>query len=129
MKERVRKSRSFLKSEAGVYQILQGIPGIPKLYWIGAEENYNVIAIELLGYSIQEVFALSHEQLPILITLALADQMVTSFVSHIRYHVLNPFILMELFTEILNLIILYLERALNCELYLLLILDWQKGIY
>lgn len=72
----MRKSRSFLKSEAGVYQLLQGKTGIPQLYWIGTEDHYHIIAIDLLGYSLQEVYTLTSEKIPVIVTLAIADQMV-----------------------------------------------------
>ncbi len=28
---------------------LAGVPGIPKIYWYGFEQNYNVIAMDLFG--------------------------------------------------------------------------------
>lgn len=41
--------------EAKIYKLLQGIPGIPKLYWTGSEGNNHVMVMELLGPSLESI--------------------------------------------------------------------------
>lgn len=68
-----------LLAEADVYRHLQGGPGIPKFYWGGLydyEPFYNVLVIEHLGPSIQDLFAYCHHKFSLSTVLMLADQMV-----------------------------------------------------
>ena len=39
-----------------MYKRLKGTKGIPKVYWIGTEGDYNIMAMELLGPSLEFVF-------------------------------------------------------------------------
>ena len=41
--------------EAKVYMLLQGNKGIPKLYWIGTEGDYNILIIENCGPSLESL--------------------------------------------------------------------------
>ncbi len=54
------------------------IEGIPRLVWSGEEGNYNVMVLELLGPSLQDLFEYSGKRFPLCILLALAKQMVTA---------------------------------------------------
>ncbi len=49
------QKRSPLQTEAGAYKALRGKRGIPAIYWIGREGEYNVMAMELLGPSLDDL--------------------------------------------------------------------------
>ena len=79
-----------LLAEADIYRHLQGGPGIPKFFWGGLydyEPFYNVLVIELLGPSIQDLFAYCHHRFSLKTVLMLADQMVDimRFIHEKRY--------------------------------------------
>ena len=46
----------YLENEYKIYNILSGIKGIPKVYWCGSYKCYNIIIMELLGSSLQDLF-------------------------------------------------------------------------
>lgn len=63
-------------NEAKIYQILQGLGGIPQMYWAGQEGNYNVMAMELLGPSLEDLLTACNRKLSLPTVVALADQLV-----------------------------------------------------
>ena len=52
------------------------ILGIPVLHWFGIEGEYNVLVMELLGPSLEELFNYCERKFTIKTTMMLADQMV-----------------------------------------------------
>ena len=50
--------------------------GIPKLYWSGDVGEYNVMIMELLGPSLEELFEFCNRKFSIKTVIMLADQMV-----------------------------------------------------
>ncbi|CAF4891981.1 unnamed protein product, partial [Rotaria magnacalcarata] len=42
-----------LAFEAKLYKLMNGIQGIPKLFWFGEEGDYKCLVIELLGPSLE----------------------------------------------------------------------------
>ncbi len=60
-----------------VYKLLQKEPGIPKLYWGGLEGEYNVMVLELLGPSIEDLFHCCKMKLSLPTVLSLACEMVS----------------------------------------------------
>lgn len=64
-----------LEAEAKVYQALQGGIGIPNIYWHGSVGDYYVMAIDLLGPSLEELFNLSRKRFSIKTVIMIADQM------------------------------------------------------
>ena len=66
--------------EAKVCKILQGQPscGIPGLLWYGEEGDYNVMVIDLLGPSLEDLFNYCKRKFSLKTVLMLADQMVSS---------------------------------------------------
>ena len=72
--------RSQLLYEAKVYQILQGGTGIPKLYWHGTEGDCNIMAMELLGPSLDDLLSLCDGKFTLPTVLAIAEQMVYSVI-------------------------------------------------
>ncbi|CAD8071373.1 unnamed protein product [Paramecium sonneborni] len=59
---------------------LQGIQGITKLYWFGAEQNYNVMVVELLGKDLG-YYSRTYKQLSLKTGLQLLDQLLSVFKS------------------------------------------------
>eukprot|EP01096_Ripella_sp_DP13-Kostka_P016945 TRINITY_DN846_c0_g1_i2.p1 TRINITY_DN846_c0_g1~~TRINITY_DN846_c0_g1_i2.p1 ORF type:complete len:465 (+),score=153.52 TRINITY_DN846_c0_g1_i2:284-1678(+) len=61
--------------EARLYQLLQGGVGIPNLKWQGTEGNYNIMVIDLLGQSLEQLFTMCDRKFSLKTVLMLADQM------------------------------------------------------
>ncbi len=71
------RKRSPLKTEAAVYQMLQGEIGFPKLYWSGSEGDYHIMVMELLGHCLEDLLQLCGKRFSIATSFSLAIQMVT----------------------------------------------------
>lgn len=62
--------------ESKLYKILQGGIGIPKFRWFGQERDYNVLVIDLLGPSLEDLFNFCSRKFTMKTVLMLADQMI-----------------------------------------------------
>ncbi|XP_020578959.1 casein kinase 1-like [Phalaenopsis equestris] len=69
-------SLSGFHVESKRYMLLQGGTGIPHLKWFGVEGEYNVMVIDLLGPSLEDLFNYCNRKLSLKTVLMLADQMV-----------------------------------------------------
>ncbi|KAL3620592.1 Casein kinase 1-like protein 11 [Castilleja foliolosa] len=65
-----------LHYESKIYMLLQGGTGIPNLKWFGAESEYNVMVIDLLGPSLEDLFNYCNRKLSLKTVLMLADQLI-----------------------------------------------------
>jgi serine/threonine protein kinase len=77
-----------LMSEGNVYRHLTDGPGIPKVHWFGLHEPlYNVMVMDMLGPSLQDLFAYCGRQFSVKTTLMLADQMleIMEFIHNHQY--------------------------------------------
>lgn len=63
--------------EAKIYQNLQGGNGIPEVYWYGVQGNYNILIMELLGTSIEDLFNTMKRKFSLKSCLLVADQMLS----------------------------------------------------
>lgn len=62
--------------ESKLYRILQGAPGIPRILWSGKEREYNVLVMERLGPSLEDLFSSCSRRFTMKTVLMLADQMI-----------------------------------------------------
>ncbi|KAJ8528279.1 hypothetical protein K7X08_021971 [Anisodus acutangulus] len=63
--------------EAKLYNILQGGSGVPHIKWSGVDGDDNVLVMDLLGPSLEDLFVYCDRKLSLKTVLMLADQMVT----------------------------------------------------
>lgn len=67
-----------LLNEGNVLRHLEGGPGIPKVHWFGIHEpEYNVMVMDLLGSSLQDLFSYCKHKFSLKTVLMLADQMIS----------------------------------------------------
>jgi casein kinase 1 len=75
--ENVRSRHPQLLYESKLYRILQGGVGIPNIHWYGVEGDYNVMVLDLLGPSLEDLFNFCNRKLTLKTVLMLADQMIS----------------------------------------------------
>jgi hypothetical protein len=75
--ECVRTKHPQLHIESKIYRMMQGGVGIPLIKWCGAEGDYNVLVMDLLGPSLEDLFNFCSRKFSLKTVLLLADQMVT----------------------------------------------------
>ncbi|KAG8656948.1 hypothetical protein MANES_03G024600v8 [Manihot esculenta] len=63
--------------EAKLYNLLQGGSGIPSIKWSGVDGEDNVLVLDLLGPSLEDLFVYCGRKLSLKAVLMLADQMIT----------------------------------------------------
>jgi len=74
--EAVRARHPQLLYESKVYRLLQGGVGIPHVRWFGQEKDYNVLVLDLLGPSLEDLFNFCSRRFTMKTVLMLADQMI-----------------------------------------------------
>ncbi len=62
--------------EARVYKKIQGGVGIPKIYWVGVQGDFNVLVMELLGPTLENLKKKCEKKLSLKTVLMIADQLV-----------------------------------------------------
>ena len=72
---------SPLKQESKIYKTLSGAPGVPWIMWSGKAGDFNVMVIDLLGPSLEELFRMCNRHFSLKTVLLLADQLVSSVLS------------------------------------------------
>ena len=76
-RELISNNNPLLAFEKNMYEQLKGGIGIPKLYWYGTQEDYNILIRELLDNSLEYYFKSCNNKFTLLTTLMLADQMLS----------------------------------------------------
>lgn len=66
-----------LRYEAKVYKLLAGSVGIPEIYWYGAHKDCNVLVMDLMGPSLEDLFVSCGRQFSLKTVLLLADEMIS----------------------------------------------------
>ena len=74
--ERKTNQKSFLKIESYVLETLKGGKGIPDFYLFGFSENFNILIIELLEKTIEDVFEKNNKSFSLRTTAIIAIQLV-----------------------------------------------------
>ncbi|ORX88567.1 kinase-like protein [Basidiobolus meristosporus CBS 931.73] len=64
-----------LRDEYRTYKILAGTPGIPAAYYFNQEDIYNVLVIDLLGPSLEDLFESCHRKFSVKTVAMLSKQM------------------------------------------------------
>mmetsp|Transcript_164026 Transcript_164026/g.398638 ORF Transcript_164026/g.398638 Transcript_164026/m.398638 type:complete len:351 (-) Transcript_164026:233-1285(-) len=72
--ESTKSKHPQLVYEAKLYKILQGAVGIPYIRWYGVEGSYNVLVMDLLGYSLEDLFNRCGRRFNLKTVLMIADQ-------------------------------------------------------
>ncbi|KZC08327.1 Casein kinase I isoform epsilon [Dufourea novaeangliae] len=65
-----------LHIESKFYKMMQGGVGIPTIKWCGSEGDYNVMVMELLGPSLEDLFNFCSRRFSLKTVLLLADQLI-----------------------------------------------------
>jgi len=73
--EPIRSKAPQLLYECKLYKILAGGVGVPNIYWYGVEGDYNVMVMDLLGPSLEDLFAYCDNKFSVKSVLIIADQM------------------------------------------------------
>ncbi|XP_060646387.1 discs overgrown protein kinase [Drosophila nasuta] len=75
--ECIRTKHPQLHIESKFYKTMQGGIGIPNIIWCGSEGDYNVMVMELLGPSLEDLFNFCSRRFSLKTVLLLADQMIS----------------------------------------------------
>eukprot|EP00249_Psilotum_nudum_P017609 c26408_g1_i1 orf=580-1950(-) len=76
MQESVRSKRPQLLYESKLYKILQGGTGVPNVRWFGVEGDYNILVMDLLGPSLEDLFSFCNRKFSLKTVLMLAEQLI-----------------------------------------------------
>jgi len=74
--ESIKSKHPQLLYESRLYKILAGGVGIPNVHWYGVEGDYNVMVMDLLGPSLEDLFNFCNRKFSLKTVLMLADQMI-----------------------------------------------------
>ena len=75
--EPIKTKHPQLFYESKLYMALQGGIGIPKIYWCGSQGNYNILIMDLLGPSLEDLFNYCKRKFTLLTSLMIIDQMLS----------------------------------------------------
>ncbi|XP_042974330.1 casein kinase 1-like protein 6 isoform X1 [Carya illinoinensis] len=75
--EPVKTRHPQLYYESKLYMLLQGGTGIPHLKWFGVKDDYNIMVIDLLGPSLEDLFNYCNRKFTLKTVLMLADQLIS----------------------------------------------------
>jgi len=74
--ESIKSKHPQLLYESKLYKILAGGVGVPNVHWYGVEGDYNVMVIDLLGPSLEDLFSFCNRKFSLKTVLMLADQVI-----------------------------------------------------
>ncbi|XP_010469571.1 PREDICTED: casein kinase 1-like protein 5 [Camelina sativa] len=74
--ESVKTMHPQLLYESRIYRLLQCGTGIPNMKWCGVDADHNVIVMDLLGGSLEDLFSYCNRNFTLKTVLMLADQMI-----------------------------------------------------
>jgi len=67
-----------LSYESKLYMLFSGSISVPRLIWYGSEVDYNIMTIDLLGKSLEDLFSQNQHKFSLKTVLMLADQMISA---------------------------------------------------
>lgn len=70
---------SPIRQESKIYKTLSGSPGIPWIMWSGKHGDFDVMIIDLLGPSLEDLFKMCNKHFSLKTVLLIADQLVSPF--------------------------------------------------
>ncbi|CAF1363606.1 unnamed protein product [Adineta ricciae] len=74
--EYVRTKHPQLHIESKIYRIMQNGVGVPSVKWFGVEGDFNVLIMDLLGPSLEDLFVFCQRKFSLKTVLMLAEQMI-----------------------------------------------------
>ena len=75
--EQIKSKHPQLFYESKIYMTLKGGVGIPSIYWCGTQGNYNILIIDLLGLSLEDLFNYCDRKFTLKTSLMSVDQMLS----------------------------------------------------
>ena len=75
--ESVKTKHPQLIYESKIYKLLAGGVGVPNLRWYGIEGDYNVMVLDLLGPSLEDLFNFCRRRFALKTVLMIADQLLS----------------------------------------------------
>lgn len=75
--EPLKSKHPQLLYESKIYRVMQGGYGIPLVKWYGSEGDYNVLVIDILGPSLEDLFNYCGKRFSLKTVLMLAEQMIS----------------------------------------------------
>jgi serine/threonine protein kinase len=75
--EHLRTQHPQLVYEAKLYRLLQGGTGVPNIRYCGIEGDYNVLVMDLLGPSLEDLFSFCNRKFTLKTVLMVADQLIS----------------------------------------------------
>jgi len=75
--EQIKSKHPQLFYESKIYMTLKGGLGIPNIYWCGTQGNYNILIIELLGFSLEDLFNYCGRKFSLKTSIMVVDQMLS----------------------------------------------------
>jgi serine/threonine protein kinase len=75
--ESIKTKHPQLHIESRFYKSMNGTVGIPSIKWCGTEGDYNVMVMELLGPSLEDLFNFCNRRFTLKTVLLLADQLIS----------------------------------------------------
>uniref|UniRef100_A0A7S1W072 Casein kinase I n=1 Tax=Alexandrium catenella TaxID=2925 RepID=A0A7S1W072_ALECA len=73
--ESTKSKHPMLMYEAKLLKHLQGVPGVANVHYCGVDGEYNVMVMDLLGPSLEDLFNTCHRKFSLKTVLTIADQM------------------------------------------------------
>eukprot|EP00898_Chlorokybus_atmophyticus_P005948 jgi/Chlat1/6354/Chrsp44S05903 len=75
--ESIKSKHPQLLYESKLYRILQGGTGVPNVRWFGCEGDFNIMVLDLLGPSLEDLFNFCNRKFSLKTVLMLADQLIS----------------------------------------------------
>lgn len=75
--EQIKSKHPQLFYESKIYMTLKGGVGIPTIYWCGTQGNYNILILDLLGLSLEDLFNYCGRKFSLKTSIMVVEQMLS----------------------------------------------------